>query len=210
MAKAVIFDLDGVVLLSIPIYQKIFSKKLYDKYRIKIEPDEIPINGVRMEHALKKILDENKIHENDETLKKMAQEGRVEFSNMGLGLNPGWKKFALGLKKRKIKVGLGTNTSRIVVDSLLKKLKADVFDAITTFDDVKNGKPDPEIYLKCASLLKVNPKDCIVFEDTLTGITAAKRAGMKVIALTTSMEKQFLQDADRIIDNFSDIDIDEL
>lgn len=210
MVKAVIFDLDGVVLLSIPIYQKIFSRKIYDKYRIKIEPDEIPINGLRMEQALKNILSGKGINESDKNLKELAQEGRVEFSNMGLGLNPGWKEFALELKKRKIKVGLGTNTSRIVVDSLLKKLKADVFDAITTFDDVKNGKPDPEIYLKCASLLKANPKECIVFEDTLTGISAGKRAGMKVIALTTSMEKQFLQDADRIIDTFSEINIDEL
>ena len=208
--KAAIFDMDGVVILSIPVYQKIFSEKLLKSFNLKINPADIPLNGDRMEKILKKLLDEKNIKVSDDMVKKIAEEGRVEFSSMGLSLNPGWKEFALKLKNSGIKIGLGTNTSRQVVDSILKKAKADIFDAITTFDDVKHGKPEPDIYLKCATLLKAKPDECVVFEDTLTGITAGKKAGMKVIALTTSMERKFLMDADRIIDSFFDLNVEDL
>lgn len=59
------------------------------------------------------------------------------------------------------------------------------FDAIATAADVKRGKPDPEIFLLCSQLLEVEPARSIVFEDALFGFEAARRAGMKCIALTT-------------------------
>ena len=70
-----------------------------------------------------------------------------------------------------------------ILDGL--KLRAS-FDAVVDGGDVKKGKPDPETFLLLAERLKVRPRDCMVFEDSLLGTEAARRAGMKVVALTTS------------------------
>ena len=59
------------------------------------------------------------------------------------------------------------------------------FDAIVSADDVSRSKPDPETYLKCASLLGIDPQDCLVFEDVPKGVESAYNAGMKAMVLTT-------------------------
>jgi len=72
------------------------------------------------------------------------------------------------------------------------------------------GKPDPEIYLKVAQELKISPTECVVFEDSIFGLEAAKAAGMKVIAITTSFSRDKLQLADIIIDSFTEIDVQSI
>lgn len=74
---------------------------------------------------------------------------------------------------------------------------------------VSHGKPDPEVYLKCAAMLQRNPSKCIVFEDAVSGIEAGKRAGAKVIGLATSHERHEL-DADLVFDTFETITIDHV
>ena len=86
----------------------------------------------------------------------------------------------------------------------------DYFESVIAFEDVDHPKPQPDIYLENANNLFVDTQDCLVFEDSISGITAAKRAGMKCVALTTTMDRMQLIDADLIIDNFTEIDVDKL
>ena len=80
------------------------------------------------------------------------------------------------------------------------------FDTIVTGWDITREKPDPQIYLLAAERLQISPKICVVFEDTLPGVMAAKRAEMKVIAV----KNQDLADtADMVIDSYDEIDIEE-
>ena len=72
-------------------------------------------------------------------------------------------------------------------------------------DDVVNGKPNPEPYLKGASLLKMEPRECIVVEDAPAGIAAAHAAGMTVVALTTTYPASALQEADAIVSALADL-----
>src|SRR6185437_14425731 len=74
-----------------------------------------------------------------------------------------------------------------------------------TADDVANGKPSPEPFLKGAALLGFNPADCLVFEDSPAGISSARSAGMKAIALQTTYPAEPLQDAHAIIGNLADV-----
>jgi HAD superfamily hydrolase (TIGR01509 family) len=211
MVKALIFDMDGVVVLSGPVFARIFSEKLSRDFDIQVSPDEFRMDGNRWESSIIKALHKRGIKIADEEAKKIATECRSRYAKeFGLSTNPGWLEFTEEAKKKGYRVALGTNGSKVIVDTLLRKMSLDVFDAVVTFDDVKEGKPSPDIYLRCASILKVHPKDCIVFEDSLTGIIAAKRAGMRCIALTTSVERQFLLDADKIIDSFYELKVDEL
>ncbi len=83
----------------------------------------------------------------------------------------------------------------------------DTFDIVVGDEEVQLGKPHPDIFLKTAEKLDISPEHCIVFEDAPAGISAAKKAGMKVIVLTTSHSEDALKDADLIIENFSQLEL---
>jgi HAD superfamily hydrolase (TIGR01509 family) len=90
--------------------------------------------------------------------------------------------------KDQVKIGLATMSNRPVIEHTLVKLGvADYFPAIVTFDDVIHSKPNPEVFLKCATLLDCQAKHCVVIEDSIFGIIAAKEAHMNCIAVTSGM-----------------------
>jgi HAD superfamily hydrolase (TIGR01509 family) len=83
-----------------------------------------------------------------------------------------------------IEVALATMSSRKVIDKLLSEKKIDkYFDLVITSDEVLKPKPDPEIFLVCATKLNVSPKNCVTVEDSIFGVKAAREAGMKCIAI---------------------------
>ena len=81
------------------------------------------------------------------------------------------------------------------------------FHSTTGGHQVKHGKPHPEIFLKAAEKLNVAPEDCLAFEDTRSGVTAAKAAGMNVIGVTTMFDKNTLMDLGciQVIDDFNSL-----
>ncbi|MBQ3005484.1 MAG: HAD family phosphatase, partial [Clostridia bacterium] len=81
------------------------------------------------------------------------------------------------------------------------------FDALITGTDVKNKKPDPEIFLKAAKTAGEEPSDCVVFEDALSGVKAAKAAGMTAIAVTTSFDEKQLYEvgADKVVPDLREV-----
>ncbi len=88
------------------------------------------------------------------------------------------------LKSRNIKIGLASGSSRQSIDHHLKEVGAEgIFEAIVGSHDVENGKPAPDVFLKTAKIMGVNPKDCYVFEDSENGIKAGYAAGMKCIGV---------------------------
>ena len=88
----------------------------------------------------------------------------------------------------KVKVGLASMNNRSVIMHLLQiNGIADCFDTILTVEAVSRSKPDPEIFLKTASALKSNPEKCVVLEDSIFGVKAAKSADMGCVAVTTGV-----------------------
>jgi HAD superfamily hydrolase (TIGR01509 family) len=84
----------------------------------------------------------------------------------------------------KVPLAIATGGSRMVIEKTLKIVGvSDWFDEVVTADDVVEGKPAPEIFLKAAHLLGVSPAKCLALEDAPAGILAAQRAGMQVIAI---------------------------
>jgi beta-phosphoglucomutase len=93
------------------------------------------------------------------------------------------------------KVGLATMSQCLQVRRVLEILElTQAFDFVASRDDVENGKPDPEIYLLVANELGVSPKDCLVVEDSPTGVKAALAAGMNVVAVSTPFTQQRLHE----------------
>ncbi len=110
-----------------------------------------------------------------------------------------------------ISLAIGTSAPKENAEVVMKAINFNgLFRTVVTGDDVKKGKPDPEIYLKCAELLALDPASCLVFEDSIMGIHSAKTAGMKVIALSTTHKKDELKEADFVVRNFMDYDLESV
>ena len=87
---------------------------------------------------------------------------------------------------------------------------SEYFDSITSGNDVKRGKPDPDVFLLAAERIGVNPRDCFVVEDSENGVKAAKSAGMKALGyVNPTSGNQCLDMADVVTDDFRKVDIND-
>lgn len=126
---------------------------------------------------------------------------------------PGLLAFLAECESEGLRSAVGSSGYKANVDFVLDKCNIRrYFEATVAGDEVTRCKPDPEIYLTAAAKLGLAPCECIVFEDAEAGIEAAKRAGMKVVALATTFDREFLAttDADMIIGDFRDISVEQL
>ena len=126
---------------------------------------------------------------------------------------PGLLAFLAECESEGLRSAVGSSGYKVNVDFVLDKCNIRrYFEATVAGDEVTRCKPDPEIYLTAAAKLGLAPCECVVFEDAEAGIEAAKRAGMKVVALATTFDREFLAttDADMIIGDFRDISVEQL
>lgn len=126
---------------------------------------------------------------------------------------PGLLAFLAECEREGLRSAVGSSGYKANVDFVLDKCNIRrYFEATVAGDEVTRCKPDPEIYLTAAAKLGLDACECVVFEDAEAGIEAAKRAGMKVVALATTFDREFLAttDADMIIGDFRDISVEQL
>ncbi|MFX1418008.1 MAG: HAD family hydrolase [Promethearchaeota archaeon] len=124
---------------------------------------------------------------------------------------PGVLRIIKELKSRGFKLGIGSSGPPENVELLLTQLKIkSYFDVIITAAEVKNGKPNPNVFLKIAATLNILPKNCLVIEDAPVGIEAAKRAGMISIALTTTHKKEELHGASLVVKDLTEINLSDI
>jgi len=105
------------------------------------------------------------------------------------------------------KWAIGTSAPKIIAFNRMEYLKLPVPPVVVTIDDVENGKPAPDPYLKAARGLGIDPEHCIVIEDAPAGITAAKTAGARVLAIPTTNTAEALSEADAVVSRFADITV---
>lgn len=185
--KAAIFDLDGV-LVSTDIYHYRAWKALADREHIYFDKEiNDRLRGVSRRESLMIILERaSKIYEEDEILAMMEYKNNLYVQLLdeldSNALLPGALELLDALDDKKVKKAIGSsskNTTRI----LQKTGILDRFDAIADGRQIKNTKPDPEVFLLAAKLLQESPENCLVFEDALAGIQAAKSGNMGTIAV---------------------------
>jgi len=111
----------------------------------------------------------------------------------------------LCLQNKGYLLGLVTGTPKAEIEKILPDRIRGLFDCIIAGDQVKNGKPDPEPYLAAARGLNVAAECCLVVENAPLGIQSAQKAGMFCVALTTSLPKEYLKNADAIADRLDQI-----
>jgi len=213
MIKAVIFDMDGLMVDSEPISYKA-SDTLLRKYGHKLTdvPEEVLKDalGKRVKSFVSEYM---KILDIDAPVEQLMEERSEIFLkdiNENLKMMPGLIDLLKQLKANNLKIALASSATLKYINIVLDKFDLrNYFDVILSGDDVKKGKPDPEVYLVAAEKLGLKPSECVVLEDALNGIKAAKAAGCKCIAIPGRI-KQDLSIADKIVISLNDIAMEML
>lgn len=204
--KAVICDMDGVIVDSMPYHFLAWYEALRPM-GVSVRCFDVYVReGERWEKSLEDFLKGSGISPSKELFKKVFLARQKLFRNrFKRFVFKGAKEFIVCLKKKGYKLGLVTATTRAGVKEILPRGIENLFDFIVTGDCVKKGKPYPEPYLRAAKCLNVKPSECVVIENAPYGITSAKKAGMFCVALTSSLPGEYLKDADIVADKLGDI-----
>lgn len=204
--KGFIFDLDGVI-VDTAKYHYLAWQKLASSLGISFsEKDNEQLKGVSRIKSLEKILDwggQTLTQEKFDYLLNEKNEDYLQHINkMDVSeILPEVPRVLSFLKQNKQPLALGSASKN--ARAILKKVNlTSFFNAIVDGTNVKKAKPNPEVFLQAASLLNINPKDCIVFEDSLAGIQAANNAGMLSIGIG---DANILHQANYTFNNFTQI-----
>ena len=210
--EAVLFDMDGVLIDSYNMHKKALELTAAEYGFNVSESDFISIFGKTSFDGMSSL----------PYTKGWSFEKITEFNDKQDGmfrkvfvkeplLISGALEFARKLDANNIPIAIGTSAPRANAEVFIESLNLDgLFKSVVSGDDVANGKPAPEIYLKCAEQLNANPENCIVFEDSIMGIRSGKAANMFVIALSTTHDLSELKEADCIIKHFNDEELEKV
>lgn len=189
--KAVLFDLDGTLVDSMWIWEdidKMYMEKLNVEYKLSDLHENI--NGMSFTETAQFFKDIFNIEDSVEDIKDEWNNMAAEYYESKVPLKESARDFVEYLREKGIKTGIGTSNSRHLVSLVLDTHgMKDHFGTVRTSCEVNKGKPSPDIYLKVAEDLGVRPEECLVFEDIIEGVMAAKSAGMKACAVFDEYSK---------------------
>lgn len=195
MIQAVLFDMDGVLVDSEEYICKA-AILMFKEQGIEVkENDFIPFIGMGENRYIGGVAEKYGYHFDADRDKKRTYEIYREITKGQLKPLPGVLEFIRKCKARNLKIAVATSADETKMLTNLHEIGIPVktFDATVNGLEVERKKPFPDIYLEAAKRLKVNPLDCLVIEDALSGEKAGKAAGCKVLAITGSFsENEFL------------------
>lgn len=195
MIRGAIFDMDGLMFDSERLVYEIWQEMMDENgfnYDLEVFKKTI---GLRTDKAEQYYCD---LYGSSFDYKPFKQKSRKTFiarvTNDGVPIKKGLFEILDHLKANSIKMAVATSTSAQTALNIIKMAGVyDYFDAFVCGDDVKNGKPHPEVFLTAAQRLGIPPKDCVAFEDSINGIKSAYAANMMTV-----MVPDFLEPTDEI------------
>jgi len=212
MLRGVIFDMDGVLINSHPIHKRAW-KKFFDSLDLKISDVELDfvLDGRKKEDILRHFLGDLP----DEQIREYGHRKEMLFREEALSIEPveGALEFLEELTRAGIGFAVASCGSKSRVHYILRQLNIhDQFAAIVTADDVHCGKPDPDIFRKAADRLGSPYSDLLVCEDAISGVQAAKAAGIKCLGIADHARADELLEAgaERVVANFASTSLPQL
>lgn len=208
--KAAIFDLDGVIVNTVPLHFKAWQRMFaeygkefdFEDYKEKVD-GILRIDGAR---AILTDIDEAE-------LKKAADKKQVYFleylNSEEISVYNDTVDLVKALKKEKIKRSAISSSKNCL--PILKKVNlVELFDVILTGNDVTKGKPDPQVFFMAAKKMSVEPGSCVVFEDAVLGVEAGKRAGMKCVGVDRHGNPERLKKADLVVGDLGEVTVEKI
>ena len=209
--KAVIFDMDGVIIDSEPVHFEV-EQALIEKLGGKLETQEhekfVGTTDYYMWNKLKNKFDfEPSVEEIIEMKKQMFLEKIDQIKLMN-----NCKKLIVNLYKKGYPLAIASSNNRITVDKVIKKFDLGKYmKFVISGEEVNEGKPNPEIFLTAAKKMHILPEDCLVIEDAHNGVKAAKAAGMKCVGLKNLEHgNQNLTESDLIVNSLDELNLTTL
>ena len=209
--KAVIFDMDGVIIDSEPIHFEVDMQTMRE-FGVNISKDELnKYVGTTNEYMLNDLINKYKIQKSIKEILEYKMELTIRrIKETKINAISGIPELLISLKHNNIKTAIGSSSPKELIITVIEKFQlGKYFDCIVSGDEVKEGKPKPDIYLEVSKRIGVNPEECIVIEDSRNGVLAAKNAGMKCFGFrNVNSGNQYLSKADIIVDSIRNIDIE--
>ena len=209
MTSAAIFDMDGVLIDSGAHHRRAWRALLAELGAEPADPEHWRLTiGRPSEEAIPLLLGRRVSGAEARRLARRKRDLYQEQAQAGLEPVPGVPAFLESLARLGVPRAVGTSASRWDAERLLDDLGLlRHFDVVVTSDDVMLGKPDPEVWTQAARRLRIAPSHCVIFEDAVVGIQAARSAGMRAIGVTTAhSERELLAaGAERTIPDFQDL-----
>jgi beta-phosphoglucomutase family hydrolase len=205
---AVIWDMDGVLADTAP-HHLLAWRETFAKRGIKFtEEDFMRGFGIRNDAIIRNVLGEQT------TPEAIAREKEATFRRIiGKDIKPlpGALDLLKALDENGIKMAIASSTVIENIHLIISSLGIEkYFEVIITGHDVTEGKPNPQVFLFAARRLGAEPKNCIVVEDAVAGVKAAKRAGMYCVAITSTHPREKLKEADLIVDTLEAVTVKDL
>jgi len=211
LIKAVIFDMDGVIIDSEPLHYEA-NKEIFSRLGIPVQ--DVPYSnyiGVSNEEMWQDLKNTFSLpYSVNELVERQNNETIKHFKKSSLKPIDGIVELLSTLKNNNFKIGLASSSPKVLIEEVLSSLNLDkYFDVYASADHVAYGKPKPDLFIYTAGLLRVIPRECVVIEDSKNGVKAAKAAGMKCIGfINPNSMNQDLSLADVKVNSIKEITID--
>jgi HAD superfamily hydrolase (TIGR01509 family) len=206
--RAVVFDLDGVLWDGEPLYHEAFNVVLKPYGHVMTPQEYENIIGHSVEAAWEWVLNRYNLSQSPGRFYRQYDAAVLDLLAHPVEPLPGVRELLAELRARDIPVGLASASLRQWVDATLRGLGLDgAFATTVSASEVTHAKPAPDLYLKAAANLGINPNLCVAVEDTRAGVRAAKAAGMYAIqvrAASTALPP--IEEADAVIEDYSQFD----
>jgi beta-phosphoglucomutase family hydrolase len=209
--KAVIWDLDGVI-ADTGIYHYLAWCDVFGKRGVNFPKEEFMSHfGRRHDTIIIDKLGSGLSAEEFEAITNEKQENYRRRVSENIRPLPGAISLIKLLREQSLKVAIASSAPLENIEIIIRGLGVEeYFDAIACGTEVVESKPDPQIFLLAAKKLGIKPANCVVIEDAIAGVAAAKSAGMKCVAVTNSHPAKLLTQADLVVASLETVNIETL
>jgi len=207
MIRGVLFDMDGVLSDS-EQYISEAAIKMFNELGLKVKAEDFsPFVGTGENRYIGGVAEKYGIKIDIDKVKARTYQIYTEIIKGNLKPLPGAVDFVKSCREKGLKTAVATSTDSVKMEANLREIgiPSEMFNATVNGQEVENKKPSPDIYLKAAGRIGLKPQECLVIEDAVSGIKAAKSAGCRCLALTTSFDGSLLKEADWICENLANV-----
>jgi len=210
--RGVIFDMDGVLTDSEPLINAA-AIAMFHELGLSVQPDDfLPFVGTGEDRYLGGVAEKYQFPLDLPAAKRRTYEIYLALVPKKLRAFPGAQAVVQGCRQAGLRVAVASSADRIKIEANLNQIGLPLpqWDAVVAGEEVKAKKPAPDIFLAAAKKLNLTPAECVVVEDAVNGVQAAKAAGMRCVAVAQTFAPERLQAADMVRPTLAQIALPDL